>query len=178
MAGEKARPFFVLAAVQQGESVMQVKPVYLTAEGKAKLEARLHYLRSVRRQEAQERIKTARELADVAGNPEYDEAKDELGFIDGEIMSLEAMLADAVIIQPHHDDGRGVVHIGSEVVVRNEDGEEECYTIVGKAEANPRLGRISNESPIGRALLDKHPGDEVEITVPDGIRRLFIVRTT
>ncbi len=92
--------------------------------------------------------------------------------------ALKAMLADAVLIQPNHDDGRGVVHIGSEVVVRNEDGEEECYTIVGKAEANPRLGRISNESPIGRALLDRHPGDEVEIAVPDGMRRLFIVRTT
>lgn len=157
---------------------MQVKPVYLTSEGKVKIEEELRQLRSVRRKEAEERIRIAREVADAAGNPEYDEAKDELGFIDGRIRHLETMLADAVLIDPNHNDSHGVVHIGSEVVVRNEDGEEETYTIVGKAEANPRLGRISNESPIGRALLERRPGDEVEVAVPDGTRRLQVVKTT
>lgn len=156
---------------------MQVKPVYLTAEGKAKIEAKLKYLRSVRRKEVEERIRTARELSDVAGNPEYDEAKDEMGFIDGEILTLESMLANAVMIEPKGDDG-GTVRIGSKVVVRNEDDEEECYTIVGKAEANPRLGKISNESPIGRALLNRQLGDEVEIAVPDGTRRLKVIQIT
>lgn len=157
---------------------MQVKPVYITAEGKAKVEEELRQLRFVRRKEAEERIRVAREAADAAGNPEYDEAKDELGFIDGRIRQLESMLANAVLIDPNHNDSHGVVHIGSEVVVRNEDGEEETYVIVGKAEANPRLGRISNESPIGRALLERRPGDEVEIAVPDGTRRLRLVKTT
>jgi len=157
---------------------MQVKPVYLTAEGKAKIEAELKHLCGVRRREVEERIRIAREFTDAVGNPEYDEAKDELGFVEGRIRTLEAMLANAVLIEPNHDDSHGVVHIGSEVVVRNEEGEEERYTIVGKAEANPRLGRISNESPIGRALLDKHAGDEVEVAVPDGTRRLSIIQTT
>ncbi|MCL4466473.1 MAG: transcription elongation factor GreA [Chloroflexi bacterium] len=157
---------------------MQVKPVYLTAEGKTKIEEELHYLRCVRRKEAEERIKIAREAADAVGNPEFDEAKDELGFVDGRIRSLEAMLANAVLIDPNHNDAHGVVHIGSEVVLTNEDGEEETYTIVGKAEANPKLGRISNESPIGRALLDRRAGDEIEIAVPDGNLRLRIVKTT
>jgi transcription elongation factor GreA len=157
---------------------MQVKPVYLTVEGKAKIEEELRYLRCERRKEAEERIKVAREAADAVGNPEYDEAKDELGFVDGRIRSLEAMLANAVMIDPNHHDAHGAVRIGSEVVLSNEDGEEEVYTIVGKAEANPRLGRISNESPIGRALLDRRPGDEIEIAVPDGTRRLRILKTT
>jgi transcription elongation GreA/GreB family factor len=113
------------------------------------------------------------------GNPEFDEAKDELGFVDGEIRNLEDMLANAVLIQTEHaDDGHAIVHIGSEVIVRNEDNEEECYRIVGKAEANPRQGMISNESHIGRALLDRRPGDEVAVAVPDGTIRLTIVRTT
>src|SRR5512146_235589 len=111
---------------------MQVKPVYLTAEGKTKLEAKLKYLRCVRRKDAEERIRIARELSAVAGNPEYDEAKDELGFIDSEIRNVEDMLANAVLIDTHHDDTHLTVHIGCEVVVTNEDGEEECYCIVGK----------------------------------------------
>lgn len=158
---------------------MQVKPVYLTAEGKAKIEGRLHYLRTTRRKEAEERIRIARETSDVAGNPEYDEAKDELGFIDGEILNLESMLANAVLIEPNnHADSHSIVHIGSEVRVRNEDGEEETFRIVGKAEANPRQGLISNESPIGRALLGRRPGDEVEVAVPDGTVRFTVVGTT
>lgn len=157
---------------------MQVKPVYLTEEGKAKLEERLRYLRCTRRKEAEERIRVAREASDVAGNPEYDEAKDELGFIDGEIRNLEDMLANAVMIESNHQNGSLVVQIGSEVIVRNEDGEEETYRIVGKAEANPRQGMISNESPIGRALLNRSPGDSVEVAVPDGVIRLEVVRTS
>jgi transcription elongation factor GreA len=157
---------------------MQVRPVYLTEEGKTKIAAKLQYLRCVRRKEAEERIRIAREASDVAGNPEYDEAKDELGFIDGEIRNLEDMLANAVMIEPHHNDGHSVVLIGSEVIVRNEDGEEESYRIVGKAEANPRQGMISNESPIGRALLSRRPGEEVEVIVPDGTIRLTVVSIT
>ena len=157
---------------------MQVKPVYLTAEGKAKIEEELRYLRCERRKEIEERVKIARESADTAGNPEYDEAKDELGFVDGRIRTLEGMLANAVMIDTNHNDNHGTVHLGSEVVVVNEDDEEETYTIVGKAEANPRSGRISNESPIGQALLDRKAGDEVEVEVPDGMIKLRVVKTT
>ncbi|MHB1133967.1 MAG: transcription elongation factor GreA [Chloroflexota bacterium] len=157
---------------------MQVKPVYLTAEGKTKIEEEIRYLRCERRREIEERVKIARESADTAGNPEYDEAKDELGFVDARIRTLEGLLANAVLIDPNHSDANGAVHIGSVVVVSNEEDEEETYTIVGKAEANPRLGRISNESPIGRALLERKVGEEVEVSVPDGTIRLRVVKTT
>lgn len=155
---------------------MQTKPVYLTAEGKQKLEAELLHLRSVRRKEVAERIKIALESADPVGNPEYEEAKTEMGFIEGRIKSIENMLANAVLFEITEGETE-LVRIGSEVVVKNEDGEEEQYTIVGKAEADPRKGLISNESPIGQALLGKRPGDVVEVEVPGGTLTLTILRT-
>ncbi|MDA8218942.1 MAG: transcription elongation factor GreA [Dehalococcoidales bacterium] len=156
---------------------MQLKPVYLTAEGKSKLEAELAQLRGARRREVAERIQIALESSDPVGNPEYEQAKAEQGFVEGRILTVECMLSNAVLIETNHQQ-HDAVTIGSEVVVRDEDGVEECYTIVGKAEANPRLGRISNESPIGRAMLDRHAGETVEIATPDGALRLTIVRAT
>jgi transcription elongation factor GreA len=156
---------------------MQITPTYLTPEGKQKLQAELQHLRAVRRKEVAERIRIALESSDAVGNPEFDQAKAEQSFLEGRIIAIESMLSNSVMIETSAD-GHDEVHIGSEVVLCNEDGEEERYTIVGKAEANPRLGKISNESPIGRALLGRRPGEELSITAPGGERHLRIVSTT
>ncbi|MCL4459273.1 MAG: transcription elongation factor GreA [Chloroflexi bacterium] len=153
------------------------KPVFLTAMGKMKLQEELTYLREVRRREVAERIRAAKELTDTFDNPEYFEAKNEQSFVEGRIRTLERMLANAVIIEDHEDAG-DIVHLGSHVTVRNEEGELEYYTIVGSAEADPLTGKISNESPVGKALLGRRPGEEVTLAVPGGIRVLSIVVTT
>jgi len=151
---------------------MQDKPVPLTREGLAKLEQELEYLRTVRRQEVADRIHQAKELASAQNNAEYDDAKNEQAFVEGRILTLERMIQNAVIIEEHTGSGR--VELGSVVAVLTAEGHEEQYTIVGSAEARPKDGRISNESPVGRALLGKTVGDEVQVQVPAGILRLTI----
>ncbi len=151
---------------------MQDKPVPLTREGLAKLEQELEYLRTVRRQEVADRIHQAKELASAQNNAEYDDAKNEQAFVEGRILTLERMVQNAVIIEEHTHSSR--VDLGSEVTVLTAEGREEHYTIVGSAEARPKDGRISNESPVGRALLGKAVGDEVQVQVPAGILRLTI----
>src|SRR3990172_7847325 len=143
---------------------MQDKPVPLTREGLAKLEKELDYLRTVRRQEVADRIHQAKELASAQNNAEYDDAKNEQAFVEGRILTLERMIQNAVIIEEgtHHN----LVELGSIVTVVSADGREEHYTIVGSAEARPKDGRISNESPVGRALLGKTVGDEGQGQVP------------
>ena len=147
------------------------KPVPLTPEGLAKLERELDYLRTVRRQEVADRIHQAKELASTQNNAEYDDAKNEQAFVEGRILTLEKMIQNAVIIEERHSSR---VELGSKVSVVNADGKEEHYTIVGSAEASPRDGRISNESPVGRALLGKSVGEEVQVQVPAGVLRLTI----
>ncbi len=156
---------------------MQDSPVYLTPEGREKIAAKLAHLRDVRRPEAEERVKSAREISDLDGNPEYDEAKGELSLIDREIRHLENLLEDAVLLVEEKRSSRSaVIKLGSEVLLLNEDGEEENYRIVSRAEADPRKGLISNESPIGKALLGHKKGDRIETEVPDGTRTLKIVK--
>jgi len=147
------------------------KPVPLTREGLAKLERELEYLRTVRRQEVAGRIHQAKELASTQNNAEYDDAKNEQAFVEGRILTLEKMIQNAVIIEEHHSSR---VELGSKVSVATADGKEEHYTIVGSAEASPKNGRISNESPVGRALLGKSVGEEVQVQVPAGVLRLTI----
>jgi len=151
---------------------MQDKPVPLTREGLAKLEKELEYLRTVRRQEVADRIHQAKELASAQNNAEYDDAKNEQAFVEGRILTLERMTQNAVII------GEGThsnqVELGSVVTVLTAEGHEEHYTIVGSAEAHPKDGRISNESPVGRALLGKTVGDEVQVQVPAGVLRFTV----
>jgi len=147
------------------------KPVPLTPEGLAKLERELDYLRTVRRQEVADRIHQAKELASTQNNAEYDDAKNEQAFVEGRILTLEKMIQNAVIIEERHSSR---VELGSKVSVVNADGKEEHYTIVGSAEASPKDGRISNESPVGRALLGKSVGEEVQVQVPAGVLRLTI----
>jgi len=150
---------------------MSEKEIFLTPEGLAKLEQELEYLRTVRRQEVAERIQTAKELRSTVSSPEYEDAKNEQGFVEGRILELERIIKNAVIIHPETAD---LVQLGSKVTVQHQDGSEEHYTIVGRAEANPGEGKISNESPVGKALLGKRVGDEVEVTVPAGVLKLTI----
>ena len=148
------------------------KPVYVSADGLRKLEEELEHLRTARRKEIAERIHAAMEFGDYSENSELEDAKNEQAFVEGRIMTLEQMLKNAVVISQngHHDK----VELGSQIVVEV-DGERENYTVVGSAEANPAEGRISNESPVGRALLGHRAGDKVRATVPNGIIEMTIV---
>jgi transcription elongation factor GreA len=152
---------------------MHDKPVFLTPEGRAKLEAELKHLREVRRPQVAEQIRASKEFTDTDDNAEFEEAKNEQAFVEGRILTLEKMLANAVMIEANHQ-VHDAVRLGSTVTVRDEDGEEDKYTIVGSAEVDALHGKISNESPVGRALLGKHVGDVVEVTTPAGSLRLKI----
>ncbi len=153
---------------------MPEKPIYLTPEGRQKLEQELNNLRNVKRDEVAEAIRSAKEEGDISENSAYDAAKEQQAFVEGRIMELEAMLKNAVAIN-----GMGrtdFVGVGSNVtVVEKGSKEEEKYQIVGSAEADPSRGRISNESPVGRALMGKKKGDTVAVKTPAGERQLKIV---
>jgi transcription elongation factor GreA len=152
---------------------MAEKPIFLTPEGRAKLEAELEQLKTVRRAEVAERIHSAKEEGDIMENAAYDEAKNEQAFVEGRILTLEQMLKNAVMIKETR--ASDSVGIGSYVtVVERGNRDDEMYQIVGSAEADPTRGRISNESPVGRALLGKRIGDEVQVKIPDGVRHLKI----
>lgn len=148
---------------------------FLTREGLKKLEEELTHLRTVRRVEVAERLHNAMEDGEIEENAEYEDAKNEQSFVEGRILALESMLSNAAIIEEQNRDD-GVVHLGSRVTVKENGGRPEAYTIVGPAEANPRDGRISNESPLGRALLERKIGDEVKVTAPDGVLTFQIVK--
>src|SRR4030065_666571 len=126
---------------------MAQKEVFLTPEGLEKLKAELEYLHSVRRQQVADQIHRAKELGGTVDNAEYDDAKNEQAFVEGRILTLEKMIRNAVLIRDDHTPS-DTDRIGSTVTVRTAEGEEEQYTIVGSAEADPRAGRISNESPV------------------------------
>jgi transcription elongation factor GreA len=152
------------------------KPVLLTKEGLQALEEELEQLVNGRRPEVAERIRQARDFGDIAENAEYTEAKNEQSLVEGRIQTLEAMVRNAVMIEEANRE-RGVVAAGAEVKVSSDEGEE-TYSIVGAAEADPLNGRISNESPLGRALLGHKAGDEVEWTSPIGTSRVKILTVT
>jgi transcription elongation factor GreA len=149
--------------------------VYLTAEGLKKLEEELEHLRTVKRQEVAQRLHEAMEDGELIENAEYEAAKNEQAFVEGRILELEHMLAQAQVIEPGKS--KDVVRIGSTVVVQEDgNGGSETYTIVGVAEANPREGLISNESPLGVSLLDHKVGDIVEVKAPAGVLRFRVVK--
>ena len=153
---------------------MPQNETFLTPEGLAKLEQELEHLRTVRRPEVAERIQRAKESRSAVNSPEYEEAKNEQGFVEGRILDLENIIATATIIHPEAL-ASDSVQLGSKVIVRHRDGTEDLYAIVGSAEADPSEGKISNASPVGKALLGKQVGDTVEIPVPAGMRQLTIV---
>ena len=144
---------------------MNTKPSYLSREGLEKLRQELEVMTNVRRAEVAARIHDAKEHGDLSENAEYEDAKNEQAFVEGRIQTLEALIKNATIIDEHHSTEH--VQIGSTVSVDSPDGSE-VFTIVGSAEAAPREGRISNESPVGRALLGKKKGEKVLVRVPAG----------
>lgn len=144
------------------------KEVFFTPEGLEKIENEIEYLKTVRRKEVSERIKVALGYGDLSENSEYDEAKNEQAQVEERIAKLELMVRNSKIID-EKDLNTDVVNIGSTVVVKEvKTDEEDEYTIVGSAEADPLDGKISNESPVGQALIGKKVGDVVEVEVPDG----------
>lgn len=145
------------------------KEIYLTPEGREKLEEELEHLRTNRRQEVAELIASAKEEGDISENAAYDEAKNQQAFLEGRIQDIKRILNNAVIIDEDKQPS-DTVSIGSQVTVI-EDGfdEEETFRIVGSAEANPGRGFISNESPIGKALLGRRVGDNVSVKTPGGV---------
>jgi transcription elongation factor GreA len=153
---------------------MATKSVPITKEGLVKLQQELDHLTSVERPQVARLIQEARELAGAQNTSEYDDAKNEQARVEGRILELQALIQNAVIIEESHDSQR--VSLGATVAVVNEKGQEAQYTIVGSAEADPKNGRISNESPVGKALLGKRIGDKVQVNAPAGISRLTITK--
>jgi len=154
------------------------KDIFFTPEGLEKIENEIEYLKTVRRKEVSERIKVALGYGDLSENSEYDEAKNEQAQVEERIAKLEMMVRNAKIID-EKDLNTDVVNIGSNVKVRELDTmEEDEYTIVGSAEADPLEGKISNESPVGSKLIGNRVGDVVEVEVPDGIIKYEICGIT
>ncbi len=147
---------------------------FLTKEGYQKLQEELEYLRTVKRQQIAERLHEALEGGELIENAEYEAAKNEQAFVEGRIQELEILLASARIIEESPD--KNTVQLGSRVTIQEEGFEPETYVIVGAAEANPREGRISNESPIGKAILNHRVGDVVTIEAPAGTYKVKILK--
>lgn len=155
---------------------MSTKDVILTVEGLKKLEEELVYLKTVKRQEVAERIKQAREFGDISENSEYEDAKHEQAFIEGRILTLEKKLRNAKLIDNDAVD-INTVSVGSKVKLKDlESGDEFEYVIVGSMEADPLDSKISNESPVGKAIIGKKRGSIVEVNVPVGTLKYEIVQ--
>ena len=152
---------------------MTEQVVYLTPEGKAELESKLEFLRTTRRREVAERIRGAKDDGDISESGEYEDAKNEQAMVEGRIRTVEHMLLNAQIIEETKSD---VVVLGAHVKLRDGDGENYEWTIVGSAEANPRQSKISNESPVGKALMGKKKGDKVRVETPGGVEEFSILK--
>lgn len=153
----------------------QAKQFLMTYEGVKKLEEELEFLKTVKRKEITEKIKVALGYGDLSENSEYDEAKNDQAFTEGRILQLENMLKNAVVVD-ESEIPKDKVSVGSIVKVMDYDFDEEVeYTIVGSAEADPMNFKISNESPVGSALVGKKVGDVVEVTVPNGVSKFEVL---
>lgn len=144
------------------------KKIYLTQEGLDDLKKEYNELLTVKRPEVVQRLSSAREMGDLSENAEYTAAREELAFIDGRIEELEGLLKQVVLINHTQQNGKGnPVDLGSEVTVEIK-GRKEVFTVVGEWEADPALKKISHESPLGKALIGKTVGDEIEVAAPAG----------
>ena len=144
------------------------KQVLLTDEGLRKLEDELDFLKTVRRKEIAEKIKVALSFGDLSENSEYDEAKNEQAMVESRIVTIEAMLKNVKLID-ENEINTEIIHVGSRAKVKNLSSDREStYKIVGSNEANPLEGRISDESPVGKALLGKKPGNKITVETPGG----------
>jgi len=153
---------------------MSEQVTYLTREGLKKLEEELEHLRTVRRAEIADRLHQAMEDGELIENAEYEAAKNEQAFIEGRILTIEVLLSEAVLIE--EDGPTNMVRVGSTVKVQEDGSKPEQYTIVGAAEANPAKGLISNESPLGKALLGRKVGDEVKVNAPAGVLSFKVIK--
>lgn len=149
---------------------------FLTKEGFDKLQDELDYLRKVKRQEVADRLHEAMEGGELIENAEYEAAKNEQAFVEGRIQELDLLLATARVIEDNKKKKADSIQVGSTVTIQEDGSDEETYTIVGAAEANPRQGMISNESPMGRALLNHRAGDDVQVETPDGAYSVRVVK--
>ncbi|HNW95145.1 MAG TPA: transcription elongation factor GreA [Anaerolineaceae bacterium] len=150
---------------------------YLTREGFDKLQAELDELRNVRRNKIAVRLQEAMEDGELIENAEYEDAKNEQAFVEGRIKDLELLLATARIIDEGENE-QGFIQVGTTVTIQEEGYDPETYMIVGPAEADPLLGRISNESPIGRALINHKVGETVKVDAPGGVYTVVIIKTS
>jgi transcription elongation factor GreA len=148
---------------------------FLTKEGYQKLADELEFLRTTKRKEVAERLHEAMEGGELIENAEYEAAKNEQAFVEGRIQELEIILASARIIEEQANDPT-TIQVGDTVVVKEGGSSSEEYTIVGAAEANPREGKISNESPLGKSLLNHRAGEDVTVEAPGGTFKVHIVK--
>jgi transcription elongation factor GreA len=147
---------------------------YLTAEGATRIRSELEFLKGPAREQLSVRLRAAIQQGDLSENADYTAAKEEQGFLEGRIQELEHILRNVVLIDELKQDTTTVT-IGSRVTVQEEDYDPETYHLVGPKEADPRNGRISHESPIGKAIIGCHIGEEVQVDTPGGAIRLKIV---
>jgi transcription elongation factor GreA len=149
------------------------EPVYLTAEGLVQIKNELAELSGLRRTELAARLRSAIQMGDLSENADYHKAKEDQAFLEGRIQELDYLIRNAVIIEKNAN--RETVNIGSHVTIQEEDYPAETYHVVGPKEADPRNGRISHESPIGRALMDHRVGETVKVETPAGQARFKIL---
>ncbi|MCI5996619.1 MAG: transcription elongation factor GreA [Peptoniphilaceae bacterium] len=155
---------------------MDEKEIFLTAEGLKKLELELEELKTVKRKEIAEKIKIARDFGDLSENSEYDEAKNEQAQIEEKIARIDNMIANAKIIDDSEIDTK-TVSVGATVTIEQKSTKKVMeYTIVGSAESNPLEGKISNESPVGRAILGKKKGSTVQVQLPNGTVTDYVIK--
>lgn len=149
---------------------------FLTREGYNKLQEELEFLRKDKREEIANRLHEAMEGGELIENAEYEAAKNEQAFVEGRIKELEILLATARVIDENKQQATGTVQVGCQVVIQEEGMESETYTIVGAAEADPTRGRISNESPLGKALMNRKAGEKAQVDAPAGSFTVTIVK--
>ncbi len=150
------------------------QPHYLTSEGEEKLKAELEELKGPKREELSARLRSAIQMGDLSENADYHKAKEDQGFLEGRIQELEAILRNSTIIEKSKS--TGIVVIGSKVTIQEDGFDPETYDLVGPTEADPRQGKISHESPIGKALMDKKVGDFAEAETPGGKIKFKIIK--
>lgn len=153
---------------------MAQRSFYLTPEGQAKLKAELVELKGAKRDEISKRLRAAIQMGDLSENADYHKAKEDQAFLEGRILEIETILRDAVLITKSNN--KEVVSLGSHVTIQEKGSPPETYHLVGPKEANPREGRISHESPMGRVLIDKKVGDAAEVETPGGKIKIKILK--
>lgn len=149
---------------------------FLTREGYNKLQDELEFLRKEKREEIANRLHEAMEGGELIENAEYEAAKNEQAFVEGRIKELEILLATARVIDENKQQATGTVQVGCQVTIQEEGLESEIYTIVGAAEADPTRGKISNESPLGKALMNRKAGEKAQVDAPAGSFTVTIIK--